>query len=155
MTKNDLLNQADLTSQFDLISKSVRMYRSHVELLERAVALKQASNPAYTESDYIRETLALQAAIDLGVEVPPTPEILRGRGSSLVDRAAAQLGMTRAEFEQRSIQAMAAQALGADVYGPDITPRRPASGTYKRSSVAPEAITRPRSTPPQGRRKVG
>jgi hypothetical protein len=151
MTKNDL-TVSNPALAFELVNVSVRMYRAHLELLERAVALKQAADPTYTTSDYIRETLALQAAIDLGVDVPVMPDIVRGRGGSLSDRAAARLGMSKAEFEQAAIRAMAAQALGSDVVEAQLAPRRPASGTYKRTSVAPERM---QSTPPAGRRRVG
>lgn len=139
MTKTDLTDNNPALA-FELVSMSVRMYRAHLDLIDRAVALRAAKQPGFDRSDYIRETMALQASIDLGVELPTMPEILRGRGGSLIDRAAAQLGMSRAEFEANALRAMAAQALGADVFGPELTPRRPASGTYKRASVAPEAL---------------
>ncbi len=155
MTKNDLTENNPALA-FELVSMSVRMYRAHLDLIDRAVAVRAAKQPGFDRSDYIRETMALQASIDLGVELPTMPEILRGRGGSLIDRAAAQLGMTRAEFEANALRAMAAQALGADVYGPELTPRRPESGQYKRTSVPPESIsTSRRSTPPQGRRRTG
>lgn len=150
MTKNDLTTH-NPALQFDLVSMSVRMYRAHLDLIDRAVTLRQAKDPSFDRSDYIRETMALQASIDLGVELPPMPEILRGRGGSLTDRAAAALGMSRAQFEIAAIRAMAAQALGADViaHGPP-TPRRPESGTYKRASVRPEALG-----PNVGKRRSG
>ncbi len=150
MTKTDLTSSNPALS-FDLVNVSVRVYRAHLDLIDRAVALKQAHDPSYTTSDYIRETLALQASIDLGVELPPMPEIVRGRGGSIIDRAAAQLGMSRGEFEANAIRAMAAQALGADVYGPELTPRRPSSGTYKRTNVAPESTRRNASDRPKAR----
>ncbi len=157
MTKNDLTENIPAI-QYDLVSVSVRMYRAHLDLIDRAVVLRAAKHPGFDRSDYIRETMALQASIDLGVELPHMPEIVRGRGGSLVDQAAAQLGMSRAEFEQNAIRAMAAQALAADVYGPELTPRRPESGTYKRASVRPEALGPQRKStvpPPSRKRSVG
>lgn len=148
MTKNDLTTH-NPALQFELVGMSVRMYRAHIDLIDRAVAVRAAKEPGFDRSDYIRETMVLQAAIDLGVEPPVVPEIVRGRGGSLTDRAAARLGMTRAEFEQSAIRAMAAQALSSDVIQHAPTPRRPESGTYKRSSVRPEALG-----PGSGKRRV-
>jgi|SRR5215204_3470202 len=157
MTRNDL-TVSNPALNYELVSMSVRMYRAHLDLVDRAVALRQAKQPGFDRSDYIRETMALQAAIDLGVEVPAMPEIVRGRGGSLVDRAASQLGMSRAEFEQNAIRAMAAQALGADVFGTELTPRRPASGTYKRASVRPDSLGPQRKStvpPASGKKRTG
>jgi hypothetical protein len=141
MTKTDLTSQNPAVA-FELVGMSVRMYRAHLELVDRAVALRQEKTPDFDRSDYIRETMTLQAAIDLGVEVPFMPPILRGRGGSLADRAAAKLGMTRADFEESAIRAMAAQALAQDAIDNRPTSRNAGgSGTYKRTSVRPEALT--------------
>jgi hypothetical protein len=141
MTKSDLTSHA-----FELIGISVRVYRAHLDQMRRAVALKQAHDPTYTDSDYVRELIALQSAIDLGEEPIAAPPIVRGRGGSLIDQAAAQLGMSRHEFEQHAIRQMAAAALSAhEEPPPHHVP--PSSGSHKRTDR--------RSTMPAPKRKAG
>jgi uncharacterized protein (DUF1778 family) len=97
-------------TSLDLVSASVRLYSVHKELIDRAAKLV----PGRSTSDYIRETMAMQAALDLGVELPVTPDINRGRAGGLVNQAAAKLGMTRDQFEALAVRHMAAQTLESD-----------------------------------------
>lgn len=94
-------------THLELVSVSFRMYQIHKDLIERAAALV----PGRSVSDYMRETLAMQAALDLGVELPNVPDINRGRAGGLVNQAAQKLGMTREEFEILAVRHMAAQTL--------------------------------------------
>lgn len=94
-------------TSLDLCSVSFRMYQVHKDLIEKAAAMV----PGRTASDYMRETLAMQAALDLNVELPRVPDINRGRAGGLVNQAAAKLGMTREEFELLAVRHMAAQTL--------------------------------------------
>ena len=98
------------TTYLNLVNVSVRMYQVHRDLIEEAAALV----PGRTVSDYMRDTLAMQAALDLNRELPRVPEINRGRNGSMIAQAAAKLGLSRDEFEAQAIRAMAAQTLGAD-----------------------------------------
>jgi uncharacterized protein (DUF1778 family) len=105
------------TTHLNLVNVSVRMFQVHRDLIEEAAALV----PGRTISDYMRDTLAMQAALDLNRELPRVPEINRGRNGSMIAQAAAKLGMSRDEFEQQAIRAMAAQTLEADAL---VTPPR-------------------------------
>lgn len=129
MTKEQL--RAD---PFELCNISIRLYRVQRDLIDRAVERISAKkgNPDYSLSDYTREVLTLQAAIDTETEPPIVPDITRGRGGSLIMQAAAKLGMTREEFEQAAIRNAAAQALGANVLD-----NRPAPGSGMRPGVRP------------------
>lgn len=98
------------TAHLNLVNVSVRMFQVHRDLIEEAAALV----PGRTISDYMRDTLAMQAALDLNRDLPRVPEINRGRNGSMIAQAAAKLGMSREEFEQQAIRAMAAQTLEAD-----------------------------------------
>lgn len=126
------------TAHLNLVNVSVRMFQVHRDLIEEAAALV----PGRTISDYMRDTLAMQAALDLNRELPRVPEINRGRNGSMIAQAAAKLGMSREEFEQQAIRAMAAQTLEADAL---VTPAErpatvpPASGT--RPAVRPGAYS--------------
>lgn len=114
------------TTHLDLVNVSVRMYKVHRDMVEQAAALV----PNRTISDYMRDTLAMQAALDLNIELPHTPDINRGRNGSMIAQAAAKLGLSREDFEAQAIRAMAAQTLGADALEnrPSTVPP-PASGT--------------------------
>ena len=130
MTKTDL---TAITAHLDLVTVSFRCYRVHRDLLDRAAALV----PERTVSDYIREILPLQCAIDLHEELPNVPSIERGRGGSMVAQAAAKLGMSREEFEQHAAVVLAAQALGADAIDDRPSSRPPAkrpSGFFSRTA---------------------
>lgn len=118
------------TTHLDLVNVSVRMYQVRRDLIERAAALE----PGRTVSDYMRDTLAMQAALDLNVDLPRVPEINRGRNGSMIAQAAAKLGMSREDFEAQAIRSAAALTLEADVFkSPGTTP--PASGA--RPAVRP------------------
>lgn len=121
-------------THLNLVNVSLRLYQVHRELLERAAALV----PGRTISDYMREVLPMQAALDLNVELPHTPDIHRGRGGSIVAQAAAKLGMTREEFEAQAARAMAAQTLGADVID-----ERPSRELAQRHDSAMRPVARP------------
>jgi uncharacterized protein (DUF1778 family) len=138
----------------ELVNVSVRLYAVHKQMVEQAAALV----PNRTPSDYIREVLSYQAALDLNVELPPVPEVTRGRGGSLISQAAAKLGLSRQEFEAQAARAFAAQTLGADALenrpetarpltgpgtGLGVFQARPASGSYTRTDLPSE---RPMST---------
>lgn len=130
----------------ELVNFSVRLYQVQKDLIERASKKMGHETP----SDYIRDTLTYQAALDLGEELPVVPEITRGRGGSIVSQAAAKLGMTVLDFERSAARVMAAQTLGANAIDdrpssrPAPQPRTP-SGTYARRDVTPEHVTARRS----------
>lgn len=130
-----------IVERLELVNISLRLYAVHRDLIDRAAALE----PGRSLSDYCRDTLVMQAALDLGEELPHVPEIKRGRGGSLVNQAAAKLGITREEFEAQAALAWAAQTLGADALEnrPATTPppaKKP-SGFYSQS---PHDSVRPR-----------
>jgi len=133
-----------IVERLELVNISLRLYAVHRDLIDRAAAL----DPDRTLSDYCRDVLVMQAALDLNEEIPAVPEIKRGRGGSLINQAAAKLGMSREEFESRAALAFAAQTLGADAIDnrPATTPppsgRKP-SGTYavRGETVPPKRLT--------------
>lgn len=120
------------TAHLNLVNVSVRMFQVHRDLIEEAAALV----PGRTISDYMRDTLAMQAALDLNRDLPRVPEINRGRNGSMIAQAAAKLGMSREDFEAQAIRAMAAQTLGADALE-----NRPA--TERRDSEVRQLAQRP------------
>ncbi len=126
------------TTHLNLVNVSVRMFQVHRDLIEEAAALV----PGRTISDYMRDTLAMQAALDLNRELPRVPEINRGRNGSMIAQAAAKLGLSREEFEQQAIRAMAAQTLGADAL---VTPPQgmPAVQPERRDSEVRQLAQRP------------
>ncbi len=128
-------------THLELVNVSVRMYQIHRDLLEKAAALV----PGRTVSEYIRETLAMQAALDLNVDLPAVPDINRGRAGGLVNQAAAKLGMTREEFELLAVRHMAAQTLESNAL------MTPPSGT---PAQRPGAYSETRELAPARARKV-
>jgi uncharacterized protein (DUF1778 family) len=146
-------------THLELVNVSVRMYQIHKDLIEKAAAMV----PGRTPSDYIREVLAMQAALDLNIELPHTPDINRGRAGGLVNQAAQKLGMSREDFEQLAIKHMAAQTLESNalVTPPQGVPAvRP--GSYheealasERPSRGPRAHSETRALNPSAMRKAG
>ncbi len=130
MTKADLL--APHTA-LELANISVRLYRVHKDLIDRAAALVEGRTP----SDYVRETMAMQAALDLDEELPLVPEITRGRSGSIESQAALKLGLTREEFLELAARRVAADVLAADA--PDDRGSRPTPVPPRHSTMRPAA----------------
>ncbi len=131
-----------IVEKLELVNISLRLYAVHRDLIDRAAALE----PDRTLSDYCRDILVTQAALDLNEEIPQVPEIRRGRGGSLVSQAAAKLGISREDFEAQAALAYAAQTLGADAienrHPSSAPPKRP-SGMYsmRGDTVPPKRLT--------------
>lgn len=137
MTKQDL---AATNAALDLVNISVRLYRCQRDLIDRAANLR---GPDCSLSDYVRDVLTMQAALDLGVELPRVPDINRGRAGGMVAQAAAKLGMSREDFEAQAIRYAAAQALESDA----IEDRRDTDRPERHTPVAPAPAPAPtRST---------
>ena len=107
MTKTDLTQS---TAALELVTVSFKIYQCHKDLIDRAAALVEGR----TASDYFRDVMPMQAALDLGVELPKTPDINRGRSGGLIAQAAAKLGLSKEDFESHAAKLLAAQTLGAD-----------------------------------------
>jgi uncharacterized protein (DUF1778 family) len=137
------------TTHLNLVNVSVRMFQVHRDMIEEAAALV----PNRTISDYMRDTLAMQAALDLNRELPRVPEINRGRNGSMIAQAAAKLGMSREEFEQQAIRAMAAQTLEANALdNRPISERPPAP--ERRDSEVRQLAQRPGSYSQQPAKRI-
>ncbi len=147
MTKQDLHTH---NAALDLVNISVRLYRAQRDLIDRANSLV----PDRTLSEYVRDVMTMQAALDLGVELPRVPEIRHGRGGSMVAQAAAKLGLTREEFEQQAIRYAAAQALESNAIDnrpASERPRAPSEAPPARSTMRPAARSGMYSAQPEAR----
>lgn len=71
-----------------------------------------------TVAHFLRLAAAEKVASVLHEEVSETPQVVRGRKSSMVAQLAKQLGVTRPQFESRAAEIVAAQAFGFK-YDPD------------------------------------
>lgn len=152
MTKYDLHST---NAALDLVNISVRLYRAQRDLIDRANELV----PDRTLSEYVRDVMTMQAALDLGEELPRVPEIRHGRGGSMVAQAAAKLGLTREEFEQQAIKYAAAQALESNAIDNRVdsrhTPIPPAPVPVPtRSTMRPAARPGMYSAQPEARAQV-
>lgn len=123
-------------TEFALVTISFKAYKAQHDLIKRA-AEKAGSD---TDADYMRETLIAAAARQLGEPMPIFPPIVRGRGGSLIAQAAARMGLSREQFEQRAPHIYAAQSLGL-IQPPAVAaqPAKAKSGEHAIAQAQPQA----------------
>lgn len=132
-----------MTSAFTAKNVTFRTYEAHAALVERA-----ADKAGKTISEYCRDIMVPIAAEDLGVPVPPLPDMKRGRYNEVLERAAKLTGMTPDEFQRQASERMAAAVLGFTTDTETATPIHPKLSP--RSETKREA----RDTPAPARRRA-
>ena len=125
-----------MATQFTAKNVTFRVHVAYADII--AEAAKAADQ---TPSEWCRDRVPEIAAKELGIKLPPLPELKRGKTNELIQRAAELTGLSPEEFMRQAGERMAAVALGF------VVPTAPA--TSRASEI------KDRTTPAQRRRRSG